>query len=67
MFMVKVKKEFYREKIFLYLLISIINLPTDLIKNYQYLKSILNCKRVQKEIQLLKNELSKYETKELSK
>ena len=61
----KVKKEFYRDKIFLYLLISIINLPTDLIKNYKYFKSILNCKRAQKEIQLIKNELNKYETKGL--
>ena len=39
------------------------NLPSDLIKNYQYLKSILNCKRAQKEIQLLEDELNKYEKK----
>ena len=62
----KVKKEFYKDKIFLYLLVSLVNLPSDLIKNYQYLKSILNCKRAQKEIQLLEDELNKYEKKSLS-
>ena len=62
----KVEKEFYKDKIFLYLLVSLVNLPSDLIKNYQYLKSILNCKRAQKEIQLLEDELNKYEKKGLS-
>ena len=62
----KVEKEFYKDKIFLYLLVSLVNLPSDLIKNYQYLKSILNCKRAQKEIQLLEDELIKYEKKGLS-
>ena len=61
----KVEKEFYKDKIFLYLLVSLVNLPSDLIKNYQYLKSILNCKRAQKEIQLLEDELNKYEKKGL--
>jgi len=62
----KVEKEFYKDKIFLYLLVSLVNLPSDLIKNYQYLKSILNCKRAQKEIQLLEDELNKYEKKGIS-
>ena len=62
----KVEKEFYKDKIFLYLLVSLLNLPSDLIKNYQYLKSILNYKRAQKEIQLLEDELNKYEKKSLS-
>ena len=43
----KVEKNFIKIK-FLYLLVSLVNLPSDLIKNYQYLKSILNCKRAQK-------------------
>ena len=63
----KVEKEFYKDKIFLYLLVSLVNLPSDLIKNYQYLKSILNYKRAQKEIQLLEDELNKYEKKSLSR
>ena len=63
----KVEKEFYKDKIFLYLLVSLVNLPSDLIKNYQYLKSILNFKRAQKEIQLLEDELNKYEKKSLSR
>ena len=46
---------------------GIINLPTDIIKQYQYLKSLLNYKRAQKEIQMLREELNKYEHKSLEK
>jgi len=46
---------------------GLINLPTDIIKQYQYLTSLLNYKRAQKEIQMLKEELSKYEQKSLKK
>ena len=63
----KVEKEFYKDKIFLYLLVSIVNLPSDLIRNYQYFKSILNCRRAQKEIQLLQETLSNYEQKDFLK
>ena len=63
----KVEKEFFKDKIFLYLLIGLINLPTDIIKKYQYLKSLLNYKRAQKEIQMLKEELYKYEQKNSEK
>ena len=63
----KVDREFFRDKIFLYLLMGIINLPTDIIKQYQYLKSLLNYKRAQKEIQMLREELNKYEHKSLEK
>ena len=63
----KVDREFFRDKIFLYLLMGIINLPTDIIKQYQYLKSLLNSKRAQKEIQMLREELNKYEHKSLEK
>ena len=62
-----VEKEFYKDKIILYLLVSIVNLPSDLIRNYQYFKSILNCRRAQKEIQLLQEALSNYEQKDLLK
>ena len=57
-----VEKEFFKNKILLYLIIGIINIPSDIIKNYQYFISVLNYKRAQKEIQMLRVELSKYET-----
>ena len=31
-----VEKEFFKNKILLYLIIGIINIPSDIIKNYQY-------------------------------
>ena len=57
----KVEREFFKDKIFLYLLMGIINLPSDIIKYYQYLKSLMNYKRAKKEITLLKEELKKYD------
>ena len=45
---------------------GLINLPTDIIKQYQYLTSLLIIKEL-KEIQMLKEELSKYELKSLKK
>ena len=57
-----VEKEFFRDKILLYLLIGIINIPSDIIKSYQYLISVFNYKRAQNEINILREELSKYET-----
>ena len=56
-----VEKEFFRDKILLYLLIDIINIPSDIIKSYQYLISVFNYKRAQNEINILRKELSKYE------
>ena len=56
-----VEKEFFKNKIFLYLIIGVINIPSDILKNYQYFMSVLNYKRAEKEIQMLRNELSKYE------
>ena len=44
----KVEKEFFRDKILLYLFIGIINLPSDLIRNYRYFKSLLNIKGLKK-------------------
>ena len=57
----KVEREFFKDKIFLYLLIGIINLPSDIIRYYRYFKSLMNYKRAEKEILLLKEELRKYD------
>lgn len=57
----KVEREFFKDKIFLYLLMGIINLPSDIVRYYQYLKSLMNYKRAEKEIVLLKEELKKYD------
>ena len=56
-----VEKEFFKNKIFLYLITGVINIPSDILRNYQYFISVLNYKRAEKEIQMLRNELSKYE------
>tara|TARA_A100001234_G_C12334938_1_gene263380 strand:+ start:70 stop:465 length:396 start_codon:yes stop_codon:yes gene_type:complete len=63
----KVEREFFKDKKILYLLLGIINLPSDIIRYYQYFKSLMNYKRAEKEIQMLKEELSKYEQKKISK
>ena len=63
----KVEREFFKDKKILYLLLGIINLPSDIIRYYQYFKSLMNYKRAEKEIQMLKEELSKYEQKKLVK
>ena len=57
----KVEKEFFKDKIFLYLIMGIINLPSDIIRYYRYFKSLMNYKRAEKEILLLKEELKKYD------
>ena len=61
----KVEKEFFKDKILLYLLVGLINIPSDVIKYYQYLVSVLNYKRAQNEIKILRYELSKYEQQSL--
>ena len=63
----RVEREFFKDKKVLYLLIGIINLPSDIIRYYQYFKSLMNYKRAEKEIQMLKEELSKYDQKSLVK
>ena len=60
-FQEKVEKELFKDKIFLYMVIGIINLPSDIISYYQYLKSLMNYNRAEKEIYLLKAELQKYD------
>jgi hypothetical protein len=57
-----VEKEFFKDKIFLYLIIGIINIPSDILKYYQYFISVFNYKIAQNEINILREELSKYET-----
>jgi|TARA_B100001540_G_C15474295_1_gene491619 hypothetical protein len=57
----KVEREFFKDKLFLYLLMGIINLPSDIIRYYRYFKSLMNYKRAEKEILLLKEELKKYD------
>ena len=57
----KVEREFFKDKIFLYLLMGIINLPSDIIRYYRYFKSLMNYRRAEKEILLLKEELKKYD------
>ena len=56
-----VEKEFFKDKIFLYLIIGIIHIPSDILKYYQYFISVFNYKRAQNEINILRKELSKYE------
>jgi len=60
-FQEKVDEELFKDKIFLYMVIGIINLPSDIVSYYQYLKSLMNYKRAEKEIYLLKEELKKYD------
>tara|TARA_B100000989_G_scaffold298718_1_gene289399 strand:- start:1780 stop:2076 length:297 start_codon:yes stop_codon:yes gene_type:complete len=66
-FQQRVEREFFKDKKILYLLMGIINLPSDIIRYYQYFRSLINYKRAEKEIQILKEELSKYEQKNLVK
>ena len=49
------------DDLIIYLVIGIINLPSDVIKYYQYYMSVLNYQRAQNEIKILREELSKYE------
>ena len=53
----KVEKEFFRDKILLYLFIGIINLPSDLIKNYRYFKAYLIIKELKKRFKCSKKNL----------
>ena len=60
-FQEKVEKELFKDKIFLYLVLGVVNLPSNVIEYYQYLKSLMNYVRAEKEIYLLKEELKKYD------
>ena len=60
-FQEKVEKELFKDKIFLYLVLGVVNLPSNIVGYYQYLKSLMNYVRAEKEIYLLKEELKKYD------
>ena len=60
-FQEKVEKELFKDKIFLYLVLGVVNLPSNIIEYYRYLKSLMNYVRAEKEIYLLKEELKKYD------
>lgn len=57
----KVEKEFYKNKISLYLLIGLINLPSDILRQVRYFQTLLYYGKAQKEIQVIKEELNKYD------
>ena len=58
----KVKKDFYKDKFFLNLLVTIIYLPSSLIDYFEYQKSIFYYSKASKEVEILKQELRKYES-----
>ena len=61
-FQKKVKKEFYKDKFFLNFLVTIIYLPSSLIDYFEYQKSIFYYSKASKEVEILKQELRKYES-----
>ena len=62
-FQKKVKREFYKDKPLLYLFVNFINLPTNLINDFRYLKSMFYYSKATNEIEVLKKELKKYDSK----
>tara|TARA_B100001029_G_C14688318_1_gene248384 strand:+ start:105 stop:386 length:282 start_codon:yes stop_codon:yes gene_type:complete len=60
-FQKKVEREFYKDKKILLFFSQIINLPINVYKYYRYLRGIFNYKRAVKEIEVLKQELKKYD------
>ena len=62
-FQKKVKREFYKDKPFLYLFVNLINLPTNLINYLIYLRSIFYLSKASNEIEVLKKELKRYDSK----
>ena len=57
----KVQKEFYRDKKILFILVSLLNLPTDVLRYLRYMIGEFNCRKILKEIEVLEAELKKYE------
>ena len=57
----KVRREFYKDKFFLFIIISLINLPSEILRKARFYKSIFDYSRAEKEIEVLKRELKKYE------
>ena len=62
-FQKKVKREFYKDKPLLYLFVNFINLPTNFINYLKYLQSIFYYSKATNEIEVLKKELEKYDSK----
>tara|TARA_Y100000768_G_C23462062_1_gene444187 strand:- start:211 stop:498 length:288 start_codon:yes stop_codon:yes gene_type:complete len=62
-FQKKVRKEFYKGKPLLYLFVNLINLPTNLFDYFNYLRSIFYYSKATNEIEVLKKELKKYDSK----
>ena len=62
-FQKKVKREFYKDKPLLYLFVNFINLPTNFINYLKYLRSIFYYSKATNEIEVLKKELKKYDSK----
>jgi len=57
----KVQKEFYKDKILLYLFVSLLNLPTDVLRFIRYTTGVFHCRKIIKEIEVLEIELNKYD------
>tara|TARA_X000001036_G_scaffold365552_1_gene350063 strand:+ start:248 stop:538 length:291 start_codon:yes stop_codon:yes gene_type:complete len=62
-FQKEVRREFYKDKPLLYLFVSFFNLPTNLINYLKYLQSIFYYSKATNEIEVLKKELKKYDSK----
>ena len=62
-FQKKAKREFYKDKPLLYLLVNLINLPTNFINYLKYLRSIFYYSKATNEIEVLQKELKKYDSK----
>ena len=61
-FQKKVRREFYKGKPLLYLFVNFINLPTNFIDYFRYLRSIFYYSKATNEIEVLKKELKKYDS-----
>jgi len=59
-FQKKVKKEFYKDKFLLNILVTLIYLPSSLVDYFEYQKSIFYFSKASKEVEILKQELGKY-------
>ena len=45
----------------LFILVSLLNLPTDALRYLRYMIGVFNCRKILKEIEVLEAELKKYE------
>ena len=49
------------DKKILLVLVSLLNLPTDVLRFLRYMIGVFNCRKILKEIEVLEAELKKYE------